>query len=64
MILEFMTKRNANGHRAFLIIDTDKQVFATDVRVMIPDYVEIKLRDMCEMRKRIENDGFKRVDFI
>jgi hypothetical protein len=64
MILEFKTKRNANGHREYLGIDTNAEIYARQNRYMIPPGIEIKSSDMKELIKQCERNEFKEVDFI
>lgn len=44
MVLHFETKRNKNGHRNFLEINTEKKTYSTTCPYIIPwsDSVEIK----------------------
>ena len=58
MILRFMTKRNANGWRRYLAIDTEKKVFTTLSPSMILVGEEITLKVMRNIRKTCENAGF------
>ena len=56
MVLEFMTKRNVNGHRNYLKVAIDRGVFTRQCNSMIMDGIEIKsadykrLLEMCEGR--------------
>ena len=58
MILRFMTKRNVNGNRRYLAIDTEKKVFTTLCFRMIPDGVEISATALKNIRKACENAGY------
>lgn len=59
MILRFKTKRNANGHRKILAIDTDKKVFCTDCPRIIPDGAEIKSTDYKQILQAVKNSGYQ-----
>lgn len=65
MKLEFITKRNTNGHCNYLLIDTDKKVYSRNSARMIPDgYFTISKKDMDELLKRVQDDGYQSVDYI
>lgn len=65
MKLEFMTKRDTNGNRKYLLIDTNREVYSRDSAHMIPDgYFTISKKDMDEMLKRVQDDGYQSVDYI
>ena len=64
MILEFKTKRNANGNRRFLEIDTDKGIYARNCPRMVSDGAEIGYAAMCNLIERCKADGYKEVDYI
>ena len=64
MILEFMTKRNpTNGHRHYLCIDTNAEVYAKQCRYMIPNGVEIKKSDMDKLIEQCKMIEFREVDY-
>ena len=58
MILRFMTKRNTNGNRRYLAIDTEKKVFTTLCWHMIPDGEEISATALRKIREACENAGY------
>lgn len=58
MIIEFKTKRNTNGHRNYLRIDTDKKEYSTFCRSMIADGVEVKEADRKNLIKELQENGF------
>lgn len=62
MIFRFMTKRNGNGWRRYLAIDTEKKTFCRECPRMIMDGVEVKKKDLEEIQAIAENAGFVRVD--
>jgi hypothetical protein len=66
MILQFATKRDANGNRYFLGIDTGAECFATDSRHWYSreDIIEISKRDRREIIDQLETNGWRRVDYI
>ena len=65
MILQFRTKRNANGNCKYLAIDTDAETFATSPRGWISkDIPEIKSKDMDAIREQAEQNGYRRILFM
>lgn len=54
MILRFITKRNANGHRRYLAIDTDRKEYCTYSPRMIAEGEEIPAKAMDNIRKTCE----------
>ena len=62
MILEFKTKRNTNGHRAYLRIDTDKKEYSTFCRRMVVDGIEVKAADRKNLIKELQKNGFTEND--
>lgn len=62
MILQFRTRRNANGHCAYLALDTTAQTYATEPRSWISkDIPELKSRDLEMLLDRVAADGWERV---
>ena len=64
MIFEFKTKRDRNGNRKYLAIDTGAEIYSTQCRHMIVDGIEIKKEDYDYLIKTAEFRGLKRVDFV
>lgn len=64
MILEFATKRGANGYRKYLGIDTDKKVFSRERSRWYcrADIVEITDKDRRAIIDRLSDSGFTEVD--
>lgn len=62
MILRFMTKRNTNGNRRYLAIDTEKKVFTTLCWRMIPDGEEISATAYKNIRAACEHAGYKETE--
>lgn len=62
MIIEFKTKRNTNGHRAYLRIDTEKKEYSTFCHSMIADGVEVKEADRKNLIEQVTNEGYTRND--
>lgn len=60
MILKFMTKRNVNGHRSFLNIDTDARRLSYSCDSMIPESerVEVTAKAMRTLRDECKAAGF------
>ena len=66
MILKFATKRNRNGVRRFLGIDTEKRVYAKSSSHWLcrEDFVEISGRDMDRIRADAEDNGYTETENI
>lgn len=58
MLLRFMTKRNTNGNRRYLAIDTEKKVFCTYSFRMIPEGEEVSAKAIRNIRTACENAGY------
>lgn len=58
MFLRFKTKRDINGNRKYLALDTEKKVFCTYSRSMIPDGEEITATALRNIQKAAESAGF------
>ncbi len=66
-MLIFATKRNVNGSRSYLFIDTKKHTYATNPQRMFysrEDFVEVGRLDLRRLKERIIAEGFRPVDFI
>lgn len=66
MILKFATKRDINGNRKPLFIDTDKKIYACQSAMWYcrEEITEIKAHDRARMINDLNNNGFIKVDFI
>lgn len=68
MILWFATKRNVNGHRKYLGIDTGKNEYAkpdsSRVFLLRTDFTEISATDMKRMEQELVVIGFRKVDMV
>ena len=64
MILEFATKRNANGYRKYLGIDTEKKTFSRERGRWYTrsDIVEITDRDRRALIDQLSGCGFTEID--
>ena len=62
MILEFCTRRNANGHRHYIAIDTKAECYTRQNPRMICGGAEIKSRDYNELIKELQNNHFQEVN--
>lgn len=62
MIIEFKTKRNTNGHRAYLRIDTEKKEYSTFCHSMVMDGIEIKVEDRKNLIKELKDNCFTQND--
>lgn len=64
MILEFKTKRNTNGHRRYLAIDTGAECYARQTPRMIAEGVEITVTAMNELIEQCKRNEFTERDYI
>lgn len=66
MILKFTTKRDINGNRKPLFIDTDKKIYACQsvMWYCMENVTEIKVHDRARMIDDLNNNGFIKVDYI
>ena len=62
MIMEFKTKRNTNGHRNYLRIDTEKKEYSTFCHSMVMDGIEIKTAERKNLIKELQENGFTEND--
>ena len=64
MELKFMTKRNANGNRLYLMIDTTIKIYSLESNewFFAEDAIEIKSRDRKKLIETVKELGFERVD--
>lgn len=66
MILEFATKRDRNGNRYYLGIDTDNKTFSRERGKWYgrDDVIEIGKRDRREIIDKLESDNFTEVEYF
>lgn len=66
MIFRFSTKRDVNGNRYFLGIDTEKRVFSRESSHWYgkEDVVEIKKSDRRKMINDLQTAGFSEINHI
>lgn len=59
MKLYFATKRNTNGNRSYLEIDTEKKQYSTqDQFLHRSDFVEVKRSEYNELIRQASEDGY------
>ena len=59
MLLKFATKRNTNGNRHYLMIDTEKRQYSTQPRMWHrSDFVEVTKADYNELIENAHSEGF------
>lgn len=63
MILEFKTKRNTNGYRKYLCIDTGAEQYSRNNRHMIIDGAEISTKDYNALIDQCKTNNYKEVDY-
>lgn len=64
MLIEFKTKRDRNGHRRYLIINTEGKSYATQPTHMIPDGIEISCTNYRAIRDQLNEQGYTQVEYI
>ena len=65
MILQFMTARNAYGHRKYLEIDTDRKVYATETAKWLSlDIPVIKSKDLNALIDKCVLGNYTRLDYL
>ena len=66
MILEFATKRDVNGNRYYLGVDTENKTFARERSHWYSreDIFEISKTDRRKMIDQLENEGYNEIDRI
>ena len=62
MILRFITKRSANGHRRYLAIDTDRNEYSTYSPRMIAEGEEIPAKALDHLRKACEAANYTKAE--
>lgn len=64
MIIKFATKRNPNGYRKFLAIDTINNTYATESTHWYcrEDFTEIGNKDRQKIIEQLEKENFKRIE--
>lgn len=64
MLLEFSTKRDRNGNRYYLGIDTENKTFSRERGKWYgrDDVIEIGKRDRREIINKLESDNFTEVE--
>lgn len=62
MIIRYKTKRDINGNRYFLTVDTDKKTYIKDYNLWGKDTdIEITKKQRREIIEQLENDDFKEI---
>lgn len=66
MLLEFSTKRDRNGNRYYLGIDTENKTFSRERGKWYgrDDVVEVGKRDRREIINKLESDNFTEVEYF
>lgn len=62
MIITLMTRRNVNGHRKYLIIDTDAKTYATEPRGIVwkDDAATVTATELQRLREKSRHRVFPR----
>lgn len=62
MIIRYKTKRDVNGNRYYLTVDTDKKTYIKDYNLWGKDTdIEITKKQRREIIEQLENDDFKEI---
>lgn len=62
MIIRYKTKRDVNGNRYYLTVDTDKKTYIKDYNLWGKDTdIEITKKQRREIIEQLENDKFKEI---
>lgn len=62
MIIRYKTKRDINGNRYYLTVDTDKKTYIKDYNLWGKDTdIEITKKQRREIIEQLENDDFKEI---
>ncbi len=66
MIIKFATKRDRNGNRYYLILDTERKQFSETASGFYhkDDYIEVTKRERRSLEIRALTDDYKEVDYI
>ena len=64
MILEFMTKRNTNGHRNYLAIDTGAMAYSRQCRYMVMDGIEVSAKAYKELVEKCVRNEYTERDYV
>ena len=64
MILEFTTKRNVNGHKKYLAIDTGAEIYTRFSSRIATEGIEIKTSNYKELIEKLKRLEYKEVDMI
>lgn len=66
MIIKYSTKKDINGNRYFLGIDTDKKVFSRESAHWFcrEDIIEISRKDRRRIVDELENNGYTEIDYM
>lgn len=62
MIIRYKTKRDVNGNRYYLTVDTDKKTYIKDYNLWGKDTdIEITKKQRREIIEQLENDDFREI---
>lgn len=66
MILKFATKRNQNGNRKYIAIDTNKSEYARQPQSWFcrEDIIEIPLKDLRKLLQACKDNNFLEVEYM
>lgn len=64
MLLSFMTARNQCGHRKYLAIDTNAEIYSVQCPRLVPFGIEVKSKDYKDLVEKCKFWGFKEVLYM
>lgn len=66
MLLIFATKRSANGHRKYLLIDTETRQYSREPRHWLTreDFAEVPTAALRRLQEQAETAHFEQVDYL
>ena len=66
MILKFATRRDANGNRYYLILDTEKKQYSETPSGFYhkDDYTQITLRELRAIKEKARADGYEELTYF
>lgn len=66
MLLRFATKRDINGNRHYLAIDTDGRTYSQRPSTIIfnGDFAEVKKKDLEQIKQKAIDDKYKAIEAL
>lgn len=66
MLIKFATKRNTNGHRYYIAIDTDRKTYSQNPASILykGDFVEITKAALHDIKQQAVKDGYTPIEAL